>query len=59
VFLNNQNGHRSTHRSNYISTKTLTKSHSSIGDTKNLSLYMLFGGATLLIPFVSINLPYE
>jgi len=35
VFLTNQSGLRSTHRSTYISTKILTKSHRSISDTKN------------------------
>jgi len=35
VFLNNQSSLRSTHRSKYISTKILTKSHRSIGNTKN------------------------
>ena len=34
MFLNNQSGLRSTHRSNYISTKILTMSLRSIGNTK-------------------------
>jgi len=58
LFLNIQSSLRSTHRSNYISAEILTKSNRSIGNTKNC-LYMLFGGATQLIPDVSINLPYE